>query len=314
MKLSDLLTTYITRQQQAGRDFRNDAMVLRAFGRAMGDIDVADVDRGAVSAFVVGSGPPTAYSTCKYRILGGLYRFALAHGHADTCPLPPTVPKAPPPLTPYIYSCAEISRMLKATDSLATPTSPLQATTVRVLLLLLYGAALRIGEALSLTVADVDLVEHVLTVRGTKFYKTRLVPVGPRMAAHLSAYAKRRCLLPLPSGDASSFFATRTGRRLHYSGVNALFGRVRRLADIHREKEARYQPRMHDLRHTAVVHRVVHWYRTGKHVSHLLPQLATYLGHVDIASTQRYLSMTPELLQEASFRFAGYARLEVTDE
>jgi integrase/recombinase XerD len=64
---------------------------------------------------------------------------------------------------------------------------------------------------------------------------------------------------------------------------------------------------MHDIRHTAAVHRVIAWYRSGQDVQRLLPQLATYLGHVDIGSTQRYLQMTPELLQEASRRFATYA-------
>ena len=66
-------------------------------------------------------------------------------------------------------------------------------------------------------------------------------------------------------------------------------------------------PRLHDLRHTAAVHRVVAWYRAGQDVQRLLPQLATYLGHLDIRSTQRYLQMTPELLQAASQRFADYA-------
>ncbi len=66
-------------------------------------------------------------------------------------------------------------------------------------------------------------------------------------------------------------------------------------------------PRLHDLRHTAAVHRVVAWYRSGRHVQQPMPLLATYLGHVDLRSTQQYLQMTPELLQEASHRFARYS-------
>jgi site-specific recombinase XerD len=72
----------------------------------------------------------------------------------------------------------------------------------------------------------------------------------------------------------------------------------------------RYQPRLHDLRHAAVVHRLVYWYRQGADVQRLLPQLATYLGHVHIAATQHYLTLTAELLQEASKRFEQYARRE----
>ena len=67
---------------------------------------------------------------------------------------------------------------------------------------------------------------------------------------------------------------------------------------------------MRHFRHAFAVHRVVTWYQQGADVQHLLPQLATYLGHLHIAATQRYLTMTPELLREASRRFERYARGE----
>jgi integrase/recombinase XerD len=182
---------------------------------------------------------------------------------------------------------------------------------MRSLLLLLYGTGMRIGEALSLTVQDVDLAERLLTIHDTKFFKTRLVPIGPRLARVLTDYLARRRQLPLPAGEASAFFATRTGIHLKHQVVNKLFSRLREGAEIRREPTARYQPRLHDIRHTAAVHRVIAWYRAGVDVQQLLPQLATYLGHVDLRSTQRYLSMTPELRHEASLRFEGYAQPEV---
>ena len=89
------------------------------------------------------------------------------------------------------------------------------------------------------------------------------------------------------------------------------FVNLRNIAGISREDGARYQPRLHDLRHAMAVHRLVAWYREGADVQRLLPQLATYLGHVDVAATQRYLTMTPELLRQASRRFEGYAKPEV---
>lgn len=85
------------------------------------------------------------------------------------------------------------------------------------------------------------------------------------------------------------------------------FCRLRESAGVHRHDGARYQPRLHDLRHGFAVHRLVSWYRQGADVQRLLPQLATYLGHVHVAATQRYLTMTPELLHEASLRFERYA-------
>ena len=87
----------------------------------------------------------------------------------------------------------------------------------------------------------------------------------------------------------------------------AMFQHVRRAAGVTCPVGEPRPPRLHDLRHTAAVHRVVAWSRAGQDVQRLLPQLATYLGHLDIQSTQRYLQMTPELLQAASQRFADYA-------
>jgi integrase/recombinase XerD len=118
----------------------------------------------------------------------------------------------------------------------------------------------------------------------------------------------------MPEGEASALFTTRTGRGWPYQHVITLFQRVREAAKISCPSGELRPPRLHDLRHTAAVHRVTAWYRSGEDVQRLLPQLATWLGHIDIKSTQRYLRMTPELLQAASERFASYARWGVGDE
>ena len=291
--------------------FVSNAAVLRSFYRTMGDITVEAVRPEPVLAFIAGTGPVTTRWGLKFRILRGLYRYAIDRGFVSISPLPTQVPKLPPPLTPYIYSVYELKRLVAATDTLQTPRSPLRALTMRSLLLLLYGTGMRIGEALSLRLQDIDLAERLLTIHNSKFFKTRLVPIGPRLARVLGDYLSHRRQLPLPAGEASAFIASRSGIQLDYRVVNKLFGRLRQEAEIRREPTARYQPRIHDIRHTAAVHRVIAWYRAGADVQQLLPQLATYLGHVDLRSTQRYLSMTPELLHEASLCFEGYAQPEV---
>jgi integrase/recombinase XerD len=311
MRLHDLVEIYIAYKQSLGMRYRSQVAVLRAYCRAMGDVAIEEVRAESVLAFITGTGPVTARWMEYYRVLGGLYRYAISRGFAIRSPLPTTMPKLPPPFMPYIYTVEELKRLLAATDILQTPRSPLLALTMRILLQLLYGTGMRIGEALALTLKDVDLENRVLTVRDSKFFKTRLVPIGPRLAMLLADYLSRRYQLPLPDGEASAFLATHTGLHWDYKRVNKLFGRVRKSAKIGREVGARYQPRIHDIRHAAAVHRVIAWYRAGLDVQRLLPQLATYLGHVDVACTQRYLSMTPELLHEASLRFERYAQSEV---
>ena len=220
------------------------------------------------------------------------------------------LPKIPPPAAPYIYSTEELRRLLKASDALHADNSRLQAATYRTLLLLLYGTGMRVGEALSLKLRDVSFPDRVVTIRDSKFVKSRLVPVGPTLFRALEKYAAERRKLPIPDGENSTFLSTRTGRALQYRNVQRLFQRMRTHAKVFRESTARYQPRIHDIRHTAATHRVIAWYRDGADLNRLLPQLATYLGHSDIMGTQRYLSMTTELLHEANRRFARYAQSE----
>ncbi len=212
-------------------------------------------------------------------------------------------------------SCA-ISRKfaLAATAGYETPRRALEETTLRTLLLLLYGAGLRIGEALALTRADVDLDAALLTIRESKFYKTRLVPIGPRLTTVLRSYADDRYQRGHCNEPGAPFFVTRTGTAVTRGQAERAFSRLRDIAGIARTDGARYQPRLHDFRHAMAVHRLVAWYREGADVQRLLPHLATYLGHVDVAATQRYLTMTPELLREASERFERYAQPEVHHE
>ena len=308
MKLLDVVTAYVVTQRSLGLKFKSTDRLLRQYALAMGNVDIVDVREDAVVAFLQGTGALTATWRLKYSVLSGLYRFAISRGHSTTCPLPTNVPKLPPPQTPYVYSTEELRRLIDATPLLHSYRSQQQATMYRTLILLLYGSGLRIGEALRLTILDVNLNDRIITVRDTKFFKTRLVPIGLHLSMELAVYIERRRSLPMPEGENSHLFTSRTGRGWPYSQVITLFQRLRCAAKIECPEGELHPPRLHDLRHTAVVHRVLAWFREGKDVQRLLPQLATYLGHGSINSTQRYLQMTPELLDEASRRFAQYAQ------
>jgi integrase len=119
----------------------------------------------------------------------------------------------------------------------------------RMLLILLYGSGLCIGEALNLTLRDVDVIERIITVRDTKFFKTRLVPIGPKLTGQLAVYIQQRRQLPLPSGDDSRLFTTKTGRGWPYPHVITLFHKVRRAAGIGSATGECRPPRIHDIRH-----------------------------------------------------------------
>ena len=312
MMLAQVVADYVTLKQALGMRFRTEARILTAFARALGAVALCDVTPQAVQAYLAGPGPLTTFWHRKFEALTGFYRFAVGRGYAAGSPLPALVPKRPAPFVPYLYTPAEVQRLLAATARLAAhPRAPLPAATVRTLRLLLYGTGLRLGEALALTLADVDLPERLLTIRTSKFYKTRLVPVGSDLAPMLAAYAQVRRRFPRPAGMASAFLALRTGQPLSRGRAEATFRRLRVAAGVQRTDGARYQPRLHDFRHAFAVRRLTAWYHAGADVQRLLPHLATYLGHAGLAGTQRYLTLTPELLTAASQRFAAYA-LEVS--
>jgi integrase len=309
MKLPKAVDEYVKLKIAIGFKFRSIAATLRSFYRAMGDVEVGTLDPADVSGFVSGNGPITSSWHHRFDALVGLNRYLMSRDCPTLIPLPSVVPKRPQPRSPYIYRPEELRRLLALTVTFNRVRAGrmLLGSTLRVLVLLFYGTGLRLGEALSLNIADADLAAGVLTIRDTKFFKTRLVPIGDRLGEELKAYLRWRLALPCPDGEASPFFVTRRGKRLDCRCVQENFRAVCILAGVRRDGDARQQPRIHDLRHTFAVHRLVAWYREGADVQRLLPKLSTYLGHIDVAATQRYLTMTPELLSEANRRFERYA-------
>ena len=312
MTLSDAVARYIELKQSMGSRFNTEAVILKAFYRSVGDVAVSDVNSAQVTTYLAGNGPVTRFWHRKYEALSGFYRFAIGRGYTNHSPLPTTVPRPDVVFTPYIYSVCELKRLLDAVDAVDHPRAKLAPVTVRTLLLVLYGAALRLSEALRLTDDDVDLAACLLLIRESKFYKTRWVPIGPQLNEALAAYAQEPHQRGFAQEPEATFFTTRTGEPLTVHQVERAFCRVREHAAVSRNDGGRYQPRLHDLRHSAAVHRVVAWYQQGADVQRLLPQLATYLGHVNINATQRYLTMTPALLQAANERFKHYAQPEMT--
>lgn len=306
MKLSELIAQYVAHKQSMGMRFRTEQRTLKSFCRAMGDITLGEVQAAPVLAFIAGTGPVTRFWHRKHEVLVGFYRFAISRGYCAVSPLPTLVPKQPPAFVPYIYSHEELRRLLEATSICEHPCCKVRAYTYRALILLLYGAGLRIHEALALTLNDVSLSPALVQIRETKFYKTRLVPIGPDLVNVLTRYANQRKKDHSAQPD-HPFFVSRTGSVIKPWTPDLIFSRLRRRAKVERHDGGRFQPRLHDLRHSFAVHRLISWYRQGADVQRLLPKLATYLGHVNVAATQRYLTMTPELLREASQRFERYA-------
>jgi len=311
MNINDLVTHYVGFRRALGERCNTTESILRSFCRAVGlRTSVTRIRSKVVDKFLAGTGPITRTWHFKHCALKGFFQFAVSRGYVDKAPLPTELPKCSSSFVPYIYSRAELRRLLEAIPSYHRFPSRMEPVTLRAILLLLYGAGLRRGEILRLSVADVDLANSLLTIRDTKFFKSRLVPIGPNLSRVLSDYARWRTEThPLAKAE-SHFFVNRRGTALHHWNVQDAFERLRQYAGVQRSDGGRQQPRLHDLRHTFAVHRLTDWYRQGADAQRLVYHLSVYLGHARLAHTQVYLTMTPELLQQAGGRFERYAHPE----
>lgn len=307
MNLLQAIESYVSTRRALGADFTTAAKVLRSFGRMLGNLPLETISEEQCSVFCWGR-QRRRFGTGKYSILNVFFRYLVGRGTMAVSPLPDPPRRIPSRFQPYIYSHKELKRLLEAPALVCTSKRwRTQPQTLRMLLLLLYGAGLRVGEALSLRLCDVNLPERLLSIWDTKFFKSRLVPIGEQLSGALADYLCMRTKLPILEDTRSHVFVFKTGKPLSYCAVQYAFAQLRERARIRRPKEDGFQPRIHDLRATFAVHRLISWYREDINVQTHLPLLATYLGHVGVAGTTRYLSMIPSLLSEAALRFERYA-------
>ncbi len=225
--------------------------------------------------------------------------YARRHG-ADVEALPPRPPKPARhwrQRQPRIVALIEAQSLLTVARELP-PQSMVRGATTATLLGLLFTTGLRIGEALALDVGDLDFKDRILTVRKGKFGKSRALPLRESTVEALVRYVEHP-LRPLGTEAFAPFFVSSRRRRLSYPTFWTALRGTCLAAEI-----VKPWPRPHDFRHTFAVSRVVTWYQQGRDVNALLPALSTYLGHISVENTRRYLTANGVLFEHAAARFA----------
>jgi integrase len=203
--------------------------------------------------------------------------------------------------TPYLYSEPEILALMREAARLHPQ---LRAATYQTLIGLLAVSGLRVGEAIALDSADLDIDSELLVVRHTKFDKSRLVPLHPSTIEALQRYMDLRDRTR-PHPACPALLVSSTGARLLHSNIGLTFTRLAGQAGITR-RSASCRPRIHDLRHGFAVSTVLDWYREDADVAAMMPRLSTYLGHTDPKHTYWYLSAAPELMALAGQRLDAH--------
>ena len=209
---------------------------------------------------------------------------------------------------PHIYSEQEVVDLLAAARRLG-PAPGLRGAVFETMFGLIAATGLRIGEALSLRNMDVDLKAGMLSIHQTKFGKSRQVPMHPSTVDALRRYCWMRDLTGGPAVDDGAFFIGTRGRRgglpLGDRQVHRVFVELRRQLGWG-NRGAHHAPRIHDLRHTFVVRRIVQWQTQGVDIDQAMLSLSTYVGHAMVSNTYWYLSAVPELMALAAGRFESF--------
>ena len=240
------------------------------------------------------------------RRLGYVRGFARHRAAADPrTQIPPDglLPFRPKRARPYLYSKEDIQRLLAA--ALEMPSrytrGKLRPWTYYCLFGLLSVSGLRLGEARNLKLSDVDLDTAVLTIRGTKFGKSRLVPMHASTCRVLQDYIERRRQHCAAQAASPYLFTSQLGNPLDVGDIHRTFYALSRRIGLRGATDS-HGPRLHDMRHVFATNTLVRWYEAEQDPERLLPILSTYLGHVHVADTQWYLSGSPELMKEAMRR------------
>ena len=199
----------------------------------------------------------------------------------------------------YIFTRDEIEVILQRSSSFSKHDEIITGL-YTTLFSLLYTTGIRIGEARALNYGDYIGDEKILHIKKGKFRKERYIVLSDSMQRRLNKYFERyRSVLPLK--EDSALFVNKHKKRLTHNNAWVAFIKVLDKAGIHKNKIS--GPRLHDFRHAFAVHRLLQWYETEDDINSKLPLLSTYMGHVDIFSTQTYLEATSELLSAGHERF-----------
>ena len=302
------ITAYLTLKKALGRRFDNETNVLAHLDRFLVLRRRPALNSGAFNAWsmTLGHLTPTVRRN-RMRIVRIFCLYLRRSDRDQFVPDPSGFPARHVPIRPYIFSEAQIIKLLRVATSLPSwSTSLLRAPVFRIAIVLLYTAGLRRGELVRLVISDYDAHEQTLLVRRSKFHKSRVVALSTSTAVEMERYlrARRR----LPHGVDAPLLVSNHGGLTAYSGaaVGVAMHHLFRIADI-RTSDGRI-PRTHDLRHTYAVHALLRWYRAGVDVQAKLPALAIAMGHVSIASTAYYLALLEPVAEAASARFARHSR------
>lgn len=304
--LTTTVVAFLAHKRALGRKYLTEEMTLGllvAFCNQHGVTELEELTSSLLDTFIASRPRARARSfNHLVGVLGCFLDWAVSQQRLEASPLVRIRRRETERRVPFLFDPGQARRLLEATITLPdNPRATDRGATYRTIFGLCYGLGLRAGEACGLRIGDVDTERQLLVVRGGKFGKSRLVPHGPRIGELLASQLERRC-----GGDNDPLFSFDRRRSVHPCSASQVFhGLVKTLAFP--VPEGVRPPVLHCLRHSFAVGCLFRWYRQGVDPQARLYRLSTFMGHVSPESTAVYLTITPQLLAEASRRFEAFA-------
>lgn len=288
------VTDYLATRRALGFKLHNTELQLRQFVDYLdrAGIETITIDAAMTWACTPADADPYWWAV-KLAAVRGFARWWSVFEPATEIPGPEVLPvsKLGRRADPYPYSDDDIAALMAAARNMP---SPLRSATYETLIGLLAVTGMRVGEAINLDRTDLDTAQATLTIRDTKFGKTRLVPITPCTVDALTAYDEVRTF-HVPRPRTPALFVSAKDTRLLYQNVHHAWLKLCRIAGLEPFSK-RCRPRPHDLRHRFAITTLIGWHRDGENVHARLPDLSTYLGHVSPTDTYWYLRAAPELM------------------
>lgn len=312
--LASLIQQLVREKRATGYKYDTLAKILKDFDQFLCQTNIQPNELPKHLVFQWLEAHPNEQASTKQRrivVIRQLARFMIRLGYPAFLPPNGIGPKRSLVFSPHVLTRTEVYKLIHAADQLKPNSrAPWRHLVMPELFRLLYSCGFRLSEVLNLRVGDVDLIQGVITVREAKFGKNRLVPPAQDVVERLRIYQERIEVASLEKCTDEAFFFPSSDRRSAWSpgGVYFIFRKLLHQCGIPHAGRGK-GPRVHDLRHTFAVHRLIQWYEEGADLNAKLPLLVAYLGHQDFTGTQKYLHLTaelfPNLIKRMNKKFGG---------
>lgn len=310
--LANQIEKFLAYHRALGKKYENEEWALRLLDRFIDDqsdiVSIEHITPALLNQFLL-SRPRSSHRSFNHllSVLQRLFRWLIVQQVLTKSPLEALPRRVTQKRQPYLFQPSEVERLLEITAQLTDgPQGYRRGLTYRMIFALMYGLGLRVGEAACLSRHDVNLDAQYLHIRQTKFSKSRLVPLGPRMTDAIQQYLDAPTQIKLSPDDPVFSLSKDLRKPIKPGSISRTFRLLVKQMNLHIAPGVS-APRLHCLRHSFAVSTLVRWYRSGINPTQKLPYLSAFMGHVNPSSTVVYLTITTELLELANERFEAYA-------